>query len=177
MNELNTIITLRQGTTADWANSTVVLKVGEMGLEYLTDGTVKIKAGDGENLWKDLSYVGSDVKDAEVYQSEILAATDATDDIDVIEALIPDGVEVQNGDVAIVKRYITGTSGAVTYTSYVYDETVDGDTKWIAMDGNYSASNVFLKNKITLTSALGNYANGHTINAGTSLESVLSGLM
>ena len=50
MNELNTIITLRQGTTADWADSTVVLKVGEMGLEYLTDGTVKIKAGDGENL-------------------------------------------------------------------------------------------------------------------------------
>lgn len=177
MNELNTIITLRQGTTADWADSTVVLKVGEMGLEYLTDGTVKIKAGDGENLWKDLPYVGSDVKDAEVYQSEILAATDTTDDIDVIEALIPEGVEVQNGDVAIVKRYITGTSGAVTYTSYVYDETVDGDIKWIAMDGNYSASNVFLKNKITLTSALGNYANGHTINAGTSLESVLSGLM
>ena len=42
MAELNTIITLRQGTTAEWNSSTIVLKIGEMGLEYLADGTVKI---------------------------------------------------------------------------------------------------------------------------------------
>ena len=47
----------------------------------------------------------------------------------------------------------------------------------MATDGNYSASNVFLKNKITLTSALGNYTKNQTLAAGTSLESVLSGLM
>lgn len=62
MVELKTIITLRQGTTAQWADSEVVLKTGEMGLEYLLDGNVKIKAGDGEHLWGDLPYIGSDVK-------------------------------------------------------------------------------------------------------------------
>ena len=35
MAELNTIITLRQGTTAEWSTSTVRLREGEMGLEYL----------------------------------------------------------------------------------------------------------------------------------------------
>lgn len=177
MAELNTVIRLRHDETANWNSSEKILDRGEFGLEYLEDGTVKIKAGDGEHKFSELNYVGSDVKPAEVYQSEALASTDETDDITVIEGLIPEGTEVQNGDMAIVKRYLTGTTGAITYTSYVYDETVEGDIKWIAMDGNYSASNVFLKNKITLTSALGNYANGHTINAGTSLESVLSGLM
>jgi hypothetical protein len=34
MAELNTIITLRQGTTAEWNASTVILAAGEMGLEY-----------------------------------------------------------------------------------------------------------------------------------------------
>ena len=61
MAELKTIITLRQGTTAQWDDSEVILKTGEMGLEYLLDGNVKIKAGDGEHLWGDLPYIGSDV--------------------------------------------------------------------------------------------------------------------
>ena len=84
MAEINTIITLRQGTTAEWNSSTVTLKQGEMGLEYLTDGSVKIKAGDGEHLWGDLTYIGSDVKDANVFQVELSA--DDTDDIAAIEA-------------------------------------------------------------------------------------------
>lgn len=67
MAELKTIITLRQGTTAEWNNSSVVLKTGEMGLEYLSDGNVKIKAGDGESLWSALPYIGSDVKSANVF--------------------------------------------------------------------------------------------------------------
>lgn len=62
MAELRTIITLRQGTTAQWAKSEVVLKIGEVGLEYREDGSVKIKAGDNEHLWNDLAYVGSDLE-------------------------------------------------------------------------------------------------------------------
>ena len=60
MAQLNTIITLRQGTTAEWASSTTILKKGEVGLEYLVDGSVKIKAGDDEHLWKDLKYIGAE---------------------------------------------------------------------------------------------------------------------
>ena len=182
MAELNTIITLRQGTTDDWASSAVILKSGEMGLEYLADGTVKIKAGDGEHLWSALSYIGSDVKDANVFQVELGA--NETDDIAAIEAkVVAENAEKQNGDVAIVKS--TFADGKVSYTSYVYDSELDVEGEdsshgWSAMDGNYSATNVFLKNKIELAGSfdkVGNYNKGKTINAGTSLESLLSGML
>lgn len=182
MAELNTIITLRQGTTEQWNASTVVLKTGEMGLEYLADGTVKIKAGDGEHLWSALSYIGSDVKDANVFQVEL--GKDDIDDIAAIEAKVAaEGAEKQNGDVAIVKS--TFADGKTSYTSYVYDveldvEGEDSSKGWSAMDGNYSATNVFLKNKIELAgsfTSVGNYNKGKTIDAGTSLESLLSGML
>lgn len=182
MAELNTIITLRQGTTAEWESSDVVLKSGEMGLEYREDGSVKIKAGDDEHLWGDLSYIGSDVKSANVFQVEL--GENDTDDIAAIEAKVAaEGAEKQNGDVAIVKS--TFADGKVSYTSYVYDieldvESEDSSKGWSAMDGNYSATNVFLKNKIELAGSfdkVGNYNKGKTINAGTSLESLLSGML
>jgi len=182
MAELRTIITLRQGTTAEWADSTVVLKTGEMGLEYLADGNVKIKAGDGEHLWSVLPYIGSDVKSANVFQVELPAGS--TDDIAAIEAQVNlENAEKQDGDVAIVKAAIA--DGKYSYTSYVYDAALDveGDDSthgWSAMDGNYSATNVFLKNKIELAgsfASVGNYNKGKTIAAGTSLESLLSGML
>lgn len=191
MATLNTIITLRQGTTAEWADSTVVLKQGEMGLEYLVDGSVKIKAGDGEKLWSALPYIGSDVKDANVFQVELGA--DDTDDIAAIEAQVAaESAEKQNGDVAIVKAEIS--EGKYSYTSYVYDVALDVEGEdsthgWSAMDGNYSASNVFLKKGITLSgdygqdsrkdkiTSIGNYRIGDTIAAGTSLESVFMNML
>ena len=181
MAELKTIITLRQGTTAEWANSEVVLKLGEMGLEYLVDGQVKIKAGDGEHLWADLSYVGSDVKAANVFQVEL--AEGEIDDIAAIEAAVEaEAAEKQDGDVAIVKALIA--DGKYSYTSYVYEAALDVEGNascgWSAMDGNYSAANVFLKNKIELAGSfdkVGNYNKGKTISAGTSLEALLSGML
>ena len=182
MAELKTIITLRQGTTAEWADSKVVLKTGEMGLEYLSDGNVKIKAGDNEHVWSELPYIGSDVKSANVFQVELGA--DETDDIAAIEAqVLAEKAEKQDGDVAIVKS--TFADEKVSYTSYVYDSTLDVEGEdsshgWSAMDGNYSATNVFLKNKIELAgsfTSVGNYNKGKTINAGTSLEALLSGML
>lgn len=191
MAELKTIITLRQGTAAEWADSEVVLKTGEMGLEYLSDGNVKIKAGDGEHLWSALPYIGSDVKSANVFQVEL--AADDIDDIAAIEAQVTaENAEKQDGDVAIVKAMIA--EGKYSYTSYVYDAALDiegEDTThgWSAMDGNYSASNVFLKKGITLSgdygkdsakhtiTSIGNYRIGDTIAAGTSLESVFMNML
>ena len=191
MAELKTIITLRQGTTAEWATSTVVLKQGEMGLEYLADGSVKIKAGDDEHLWSELPYVGSDVKSANVFQVEL--AEGELDDIAAIETKVAEeNAEKQAGDVAIVKALIS--EGKYSYTSYVYDPELDVEGEdstfgWSAMDGNYSASNVFLKKGITLSgdygqdsrkdkiTSIGNYRIGDTIAAGTSLESVFMNML
>ena len=191
MAELKTIITLRQGTTAEWAASSVILKQGEAGLEYLADGSVKIKAGDNEHLWADLPYIGSDVKAANVFQVEL--GESELDDIAAIEAKVAEeGAKKQDGDVAIVKALIA--EGKYSYTSYVYDKALDveGDAStfgWSAMDGNYSASNVFLKKGITLSgdygqdsrkdkiTSIGNYRIGDTIAAGTSLESVFMNML
>lgn len=178
MAELNTIITLRQGTTAQWASSNIVLAQGEAGLEYLTDGSVKLKAGDGQHKWSELSYIGNN---ASVFQ--VTVVDDSTDDVVAIEAQVTsENARKKDGDVAIVKKTIA--EGKYSYTSYVYDSTLDVEGNdshgWSAMDGNYSASNVFLKNKIELAgsfTSVGNYNKGKTINAGTSLESLLSGML
>lgn len=182
MAELKTIITLRQGTTEEWASSSVVLKQGEAGLEYLADGSVKIKAGNDKDLWADLPYIGSDVKSANVFQVEL--GEDDLDDIAAIEAQVAaENAEKQDGDVAIVKAAIA--DGKYSYTSYVYDAALDVEGEastfgWSAMDGNYSAANVFLKDKITLAgnyTSIGNYSKGKEIAAGTSLQSMLMDML
>ena len=195
MAELNTIITLRQGTTAEWEVSTVRLREGEMGLEYLADGTVKIKAGilgdDGQGkLWADLPYIGSDVKAANVFQVEL--AEGEVDDIAAIEAQVAlENAEKQDGDVAIVKALIA--NGKYSYTSYVYEAALDVEGNpscgWSAMDGNYSAANVFLKDKIVLAgdygkdsrndkiTSIGNLRIGDDIAAGTSLQALFMDML
>ena len=187
MSEINTIIQLRNDTAEKWATEAgqaTPLKPGEVAVE-IVDGKAKLKIGTAEDsTFGNSEYFGSDVKEAQVYQSEPLSSTNEQDDIVVIEEMIPEGTQLQNGDIAIVKRYITGNSGAISYTSYVYDSSyadeVSGNPGWTATDGNYSASNVFLKNNITLAgsfSSVGNYNKGKTIDAGTSLESILSGML
>ena len=158
MAELKTIITLRQGTTAEWATSSVILKPGEMGLEYLADGSVKIKAGDDEHLWADLPYVGSDVKAANVFQVE-LAEGEVDDIVAIEEQVAAEGATKQSGDVAIVKATIA--NGKHSYTSYVYDPELDVEGEgsshgWSAMDGNYSANNVYFKDDLITSFAMGN---------------------
>ena len=191
MAELKTTILIRQGTTAEWADSEVVLKPGEMGLEYCTDGSVKIKAGDDEHLWSELPYIGSDVKNANVFQVELAAGE--LDDIAAIEAKVAEENAVkQNGDVAIVKSVIA--DGKYSYTSYVYEDALDVEGEnsshgWSAMDGNYSAANVFLKEQIVLAgdygqdsrkdkiTSIGNLRIGDTIAAGTSIQSLFMDML
>jgi hypothetical protein len=191
MATLNTIITLRQGTTAEWADSKVILALGEAGLEYLADGSVKIKAGDGEHAWADLKYIGSDVKAANVFQVEL--GENDMDDIAAIEAQVAsESAKKQDGDVAIVKTLIS--EGKYSYTSYVYETSLDVEGEnsthgWSAMDGNYSAANVFLKDQIVLAgdygqdsrkdkiTSIGNLRIGDEIAAGTSLQSLLMDML
>ncbi len=56
---LNTIIVLRNDSSTDWANSDVVLKSGELGVSYLENGNVMVKAGNGVDKWADLAQVES----------------------------------------------------------------------------------------------------------------------
>lgn len=63
-----------------------------------------------------------------------------------------------NGDTAVVKALIAGEgdSAKYSYTAYVYNKAIPG---WEAMDGNYSAKNVYFSDNITLAgdyTAVGN---------------------
>lgn len=182
--KITTVIQLRNDTAENWATEAgqaKELKPGEAAVEIISKENgkkvAKLKIGTSEDsTFGNTAYFGGESK---VYQSDFIAATNEDDDITIIDTMVGDE-EPNAGDMAIVKRYLVGTSGAVSYTSYVYEPEVEGDVKWVAMDGNYSASNVFLKNNITLAgsfSSVGNYSKGKTINAGTSLESMLSGML
>lgn len=62
------LIQLRRGTAAQWTSANPVLEGGEFGVE--TD-TLKIKVGDGVNVWTGLPYVGAE------YDEVVEAATSA----------------------------------------------------------------------------------------------------
>ena len=55
----NTIIVLRNDKSTDWANSEVILKEGELGVSYLDNGNVMVKAGNGADKFADLPQVES----------------------------------------------------------------------------------------------------------------------
>lgn len=61
MAQINTRIILRNDSTLNWAaNENVVLLKGEVGIEFLSDESCKVKIGDGVKAWKDLEYFGGE---------------------------------------------------------------------------------------------------------------------
>lgn len=177
MAEITTRIVLRNDTADKWATeagASTPLKAGEAAVEFV-NGKAKLKVATEDNqTFANAPYIGG--AEANVFQVE-LANNEM--DIDGIDRVVGD-TELAVGDIAIVKAKI-GDSDKVSYTSYVYEKFVDENNvetfAWVAMDGNYSAQNVYLNKGIKLTSAVGNYAKDYNIAAGTSLENVLSGLL
>ena len=137
---LDTRIVLRNDSTANWlANENQVLLKGEVGIEFLADGKAKMKIGDGTTPWSELSYFGGDDRQTHVFETKV--EENETKDA-AIERIVGDTAIVA-GDIAIIKEDIA--DGKQSYTAYVYE-----GTKWAAMDGNYSATNVFTEKDITL---------------------------
>lgn len=175
MATLNTTIILRNDLTTNWlANSSVVLSKGEVGIEFLANGKAKMKIGDGEKTWEQLSYFGGDAAKYFEVVPEVAEDGSVEIDIDAINRVVGDA-ELAGGDIAIVK--FTFATGKTQHTAYVYDEATSA---WKAMDGNYSADNVYVAEDLTLAgnfSSVGNYSKGDTIAAGTSLQDVLSSML
>ena len=175
MATLNTTIILRNDLTANWlANKTVVLGKGEVGIEFLTNGKAKMKIGDGQKTWEQLSYFGGDA--AKYFDVVPEVAEDGSVEIHT-EAItrVVGNSELSGGDIAVVKE--TFATGKTQHTAYVYDEAMSA---WKAMDGNYSADNVYVSEDLTLAgnfTTVGNYEKGDTIAAGTSLQDVLSSML
>ena len=63
-NTFKTVIILRNDASANWlVNSTAVLMRGEVGLEFLESGKVKMKIGDGVATWSELPYFGGETEE------------------------------------------------------------------------------------------------------------------
>ena len=171
MATLNTRIILRNDSTANWlANDTQVLLKGEVGIEFLTDGTVKMKVGDGTKTWAELPYFGGE--SAHVYEATL--ETDETKE-QAIARVVGDNTPVV-GDIAIVKVLINGDK--YEYTAYVCKETDEG-TAWAAMDGNYNAESVYFDSDLLLTYTFGKFVPDKTTGnvtvaaAGKSIKDLL----
>ncbi len=147
MAELKTRIVLRNDSTGNWnaavtdaGEAGIVLLKGEMGIEFVENGKPKLKIGDGVTKWEALSYFGGE--EAKTFQVGALSE-------------IPADAELAVGDTAIVKTaiYVDETDEAknkYSYTGYVYNGSA-----WTAMDGNYSAENVYFDEDFTFTTKIG----------------------
>lgn len=160
MATLNTKIVLRNDLAATWASVNPKLLAGEIGIEKDT-GLMKI--GDGTNLWNDLEYA-NECERAAHYEVE---ATGTQSDDEAIAAKLTElGVAAKVDDIAIVKREIA--DGKKSHTAYIYNGTA-----WAALDGNYSAANVYLNEDVTVTTKTGELAVNSVLEAGTSLQDML----
>lgn len=137
---LNTRIKLRNDETANWGDQ--VLLQGEVGFEFTETGKKKMKVGDGTTPWNELEYFGS----AETQVFEVVPTEEETDAAAITRVV--GAAELSKGDVAYVKRAIAGEK--FSYTGYVYN-----GTDWAAMDGNYSAENVYFESDLTYTAPIG----------------------
>ena len=183
MNRLVTRIVLRNDSTANWlADKDQVLLKGEVGIEFLANGKVKMKIGNGTSTWEQLPYFGGD----ECRVTEVEVAKGANH-IAAITTAVAD-VTLNKGDIAIVKEAIisadkltSGVTQQYQYTAYVYGETSSG-AAWKAMDGNYSAENVYFDEDLTYTANIGVLSLGSdkskTLSAaGKSLETVMKSIL
>ena len=163
---LNTRIQVLSDTTENLtAKNAVAPLKGE--IVYYTDKK-KLKIGDGTTTLENLKFVSGDEA-----QNFVATAAEGETDIDAITRVVGSS-EIHAGDTAVVKHLIS--EGKYSYTAYVYD-----GTNWAAMDGNYSADNVYFDDDITYTVAIGTLpkpSGSAKFNAkGKNVKQVFSSLM
>lgn len=150
MATLNIRIQLRNDTAENWTAQNPILLKGEMGVEI---DTGKTKIGNGTDHWKTLKYSGVDedtikgiIDNNRSAFTEVVPNEGETD----AQALARVITNPKKGDMAVVIR--TFVEGKQSYTAYIHD-----GTGFKAMDGNYSAENVYFDKNLKLTEAFGRY--------------------
>lgn len=91
-------------------------------------------------------------------------------------ARITSGSLVLNGDITVVKTAIVENN--YQHTAYIFSQAM---TKWVALDGNYDASNVYFNDDFVFTEAVGTVTIGdtgsETVSAkGKNVQEFLAGL-
>ena len=103
-----------------------------------------------------------EVAPAQVFQATLAEGENHQNAIDrVIE-----GSLITAGDVVIVKELIANEK--YQHTAYIFD-----GENWAAMDGNYSAANVYTHEDIQVTTKVGELAANSIVDAGTNMADLL----
>jgi len=166
---MSVILKIRRGTTTQWASSTKVLQVGELGIDTTLN---KIKAGNGSSLWTNLPFIESSfnteglVTDSEL-STAIQGANDYTDTAVASLGNSLDGQYVEVGDVGSVDGVASlGPDGkipdseipdsiardselkrtAVQWTANHYQLEGGANTRYLAGDVVYDAGNLYVAN-------------------------------
>ena len=173
-NTLNIRIQLRNDTAENWTIANPILLKGEMGVE--TD-TGKTKIGNGTAHWEDLKYSGVDedtikgIIDKNRDNFTEVTPNEGESDAQALARMI---TNPKKGDMAVVIRIIAGDKKS--YTAYVHNGTA-----FTAMDGNYSADNVYFDEDLTYTVQFGTLAkpagSAKFAATGKNVTQVLSALM
>lgn len=148
---LNIRIQLRNDTAENWTTKNPVLLKGEMGVEI---DTGKTKIGNGTDHWATLKYSGVDedtikgIVDKNRNAVEFIVANEGESDTQALARVI---TAPKKGDVGIVEQTKNGIGEF--YTAYIHDGTA-----FRAMDGNYSADNVYFDEDLTYTVQFGTLA-------------------
>lgn len=165
----------------DASGNSVIDTLAELKDVDLTDKTDKKVLGYNAETqkWEPMTVAeamgSSIIKETQIFEISIDKDKDHIAAIDTVTK--DEDISLQKGDIAIVKENIvSGETTHIEYTSYVYN-----GINWAAMDGNYSAENVYLSKNISFAgdyTAIGNYKKGgESLKAGTSLQAILSGLL
>ena len=151
MATLNIRIQLRNDTAENWTTKNPLLLKGEMGVEI---DTKKIKIGNGTDRWTTLEYSGVDedtikgIIDKNRDNFTEVTPNEGESDAQALARMV---TNPKKGDMAVVIR--TFVEGKRSYTAYIHD-----GTGFKAMDGNYSADNVYFDEDITYTVQFGTLA-------------------
>lgn len=175
MATLNIRIQLRNDTAENWTTQNPILLKGEMGVEI---DTGKTKIGNGTDHWKTLKYSGVDedtikgiIDNNRSAFTEVVPNEGETD----AQALARVITNPKKGDMAVVIR--TFVEGKQSYTAYIHD-----GTGFKAMDGNYSAENVYFDEDFTYTANIGvltvpGSGSGTIQASGKNVKEVLAGIL
>ena len=175
MATLNIRIQLRNDTAENWTTQNPILLKGEMGVEI---DTGKTKIGNGTDHWETLKYSGVDedtikgiINNNRSDFTEVVPNEGETD----AQALARVITNPKKGDMAVVVR--TFVEGKESYTAYIHD-----GTGFKAMDGNYSADNVYFDKDLTYTANIGvltvpSTGSGTIQASGKNVKEVLAGIL
>lgn len=175
METLNIRIQLRNDTAENWTTQNPVLLKGEMGVEI---DTGKTKIGNGTDHWETLKYSGVDEDTIKgIIDNNRSAFTDVVPNEGETDAQALARVitNPKKGDMAVVIR--TFVEGKESYTAYIHD-----GIGFKAMDGNYSAENVYFDEDFTYTANIGvltvpGSGSGTIQASGKNVKEVLAGIL